>query len=73
MVLFLMFKISSFYYEKTQGKLTLHREITGKTVQNTVNFAFRDEWEPCCVSMIAVFTECCIEEKMPMFTMASIH
>ena len=30
MVLFLMFKLL-FYCEKTQGNLTLHREITGKT------------------------------------------
>ena len=31
MVLYLMFKMLSFYYENTQGKLKLHREITGKT------------------------------------------
>ena len=39
MVLFLMFKMLSFYYEYTEGKLKLHRENTG-------NFAFQDEWEP---------------------------
>ena len=31
MVLFLMLKMLSFYYENTQGKLELHRKITGKT------------------------------------------
>ena len=31
MVLFLVFKVLSFYYENTQGKQKLHREITGKT------------------------------------------
>ena len=40
MVLFLRFKMLSFWYKNTQDKLKLHRENIG-------NFAFRDEWEPC--------------------------
>ena len=40
MVVFFMFKMLSFYCENTQRKLELHRENTG-------NFSFQDEWEPC--------------------------
>ena len=67
MILFLRFKILSFYYKYTQGRLKLHTEITGKTRE----FCFL-RWVGtlfCCISILDCMkwqNRCCNPVWVPL-------